>query len=360
MGVLAGWLCVIRPQDGAWVLPGALVMTWPVLRREWRVWARGAAVVAVCASPFGALQLAQNYGLTGSIRHSGYWAYTQAMQPGTGFGGGGANEATTRPATVVQQKVDYNDNFGGLARSYWKLGFVRGVLQERLNIVTTTTIPSGLLLAVVPLGLVQLGRSHVGRGMVVCLGGFALLYGSFTFFLPHYTTVVVGLMAAAVAAAPGGAGWIAGSQRTQRTQRWVGVGVAMLCVGAMLTRVPGLNPAAFDYEMRTNELKWADEIERQVPMKPAIVMFRYGEGLKAGVNLHQEPVYNLRAWRLQDNEVLRAHDLGPALNDVMLRAWGDKGGRRRVYLADRATRQVIDLGWADEFVKENSATDGHR
>lgn len=356
VGVLGGLLCVIRPQDGAWVLPGALVMTVPMLRRDWRVWARGAVVAGVCAGPFGAVQLVQNYGLTGSVLHSGYWAYTKAMQPGTGFGGGEANVSTTRPATLVRQKAEYNDSFGGLARSFWRRGFVEGVVRARLHVLTTTTLPSGLLLAVVPLGLMQLARSNAGRAIIVCLAGFAGLYGSFTFFLPHYTVVIAGVMMTVVVAAPAGAGWLLGSVNGES---WARLGVGLLIVGATLTWVPGLNPSAADQDMRTVELQWADEVERQVPYKPAIVMFRYAEGSKKAFNLHEEPVYNLQSWRLEENEVLRAHDLGPELNDVLLRAWGDKGGRRRVYLADRVSMHVTDLGWADEFLKERQAADEH-
>lgn len=323
-GTLAGLLVITRPQDLAVYGPAGLAtLIWRCPRPRSLAW----GALATC--PFLLLLAVQNYGLTGSPLRTGYWTYTQASQPGTGFTAAGP---VARPQTIIPQKIEYNDAFGGQARADRAQGLLPE-LARRAGIVRNGILPSPWLLALLPLGVAGLCSRREGRAVLLPVVCFAALYGSFTFFLDHYAVCIAGLLVATPAAATVTLGTLA--PRLSDASR---VTIACLAAAIAVSSVPGINPRAGDLEMAIDQIVAADALSAQL-RAPSLVLVRFAHG----DSVHQEPVYNLDAWRVTDNRVIRAHDLGPDENRELFRALPAHPDRD-VYRFDRRARTVEFLG----------------
>jgi hypothetical protein len=337
LGLPAGLHVITRPQDAACVLLPSLMFTLAVLRRSPGAWAGSGAAAVLVVLGFASLSVVQNVGTTGSALRTPYWAYTQAMQPGTGFLTPGPE---TRPATSLRQKIDLNETFGREARKQWYARDYLSIANERLLAVVRGGLPMAAFGFVVPLGACAcLARSR-GRMLLATGACFAAVYGTFTFFLPHYVLpfefVLVALVAASPLALPGARARGAGT-----------VGLAVVSLAALVARLPHVNPTATDFQAYSGELQKADEVERSLTTRPAILLFRYTPS--PFQPFQQEPVYNLKSWDIDAHAVIRAHDLGPELNRKLFEAYAGRGPRRYVYRFDRATETLTPMGWADEL-----------
>jgi hypothetical protein len=337
IGLLSGWLCITRPQDAAFFLPAALL---PTFRTPRKLWFRGALTALAVMAPFAILVAVQNSGMTGSPFRTAYWQYTQLNQPGTGFLSHPPNTAATpatQPLSLLPQKHDYNTLFGAEHRDLRGKGLRPGILQPRLAGTLENTLPLTGLIVLIPLGIVALARSAPGPSLLLCLAGYAVIYGSFTFFLGHYSVPITLAVVATVAAAV---------SRLSELGSYPRAALAAVCFLAAASRIPALNPAARDWQIDTNVLALADSAERSIADRPALLLIRY----TPGANFHQEPVYNLHTAALKDNPVLRAHDLGPELNDKLFRALLDLGQDRHVHLLDRRRATLTPLGRVSELL----------
>jgi hypothetical protein len=93
-----------------------------------------------------------------------------------------------------------------------------------------------------------------------------------------------------------------------------------------------------------------DWVYKDLPGKvkqPALVLFRYKQGVDSP---HEEPVYNIDVVNIDDAPIIKAHDLGPARNAEIIRYYAERQPNRRVYLCDRATRTLTDLGPAGTLI----------
>jgi hypothetical protein len=81
-----------------------------------------------------------------------------------------------------------------------------------------------------------------------------------------------------------------------------------------------------------------------------VVLFRYHRGL----NFHEEPVYNYDAPAIDDNPIIRAHDLGDR-NIEIARYYAEHQPDRHFYLFDRGSTDeqhlITPLGTATEYLK---------
>lgn len=319
IGLLGGLLILVRPQDAAWTLPATLYLVFPRLTPRNVALAAGAAGLLLWLLPV------QNHALTGSFTHTGYWKYTQLMQPGTGFSADRA--ATAEPATLILQKRDLADTFLAEAVRLRGRGYFADLLTRRLPTLLYFLLPTGLLLTLVPVGLWSLGRNAPGRAFLVALLGYLLLYGSFTFYIANYTVPIAGCVAAVCAA---------GVMHLPRGARAVAAAVLLCGAVVSITQTP--------LEMATDDLRLVDRVAAELPEKPALLLIRY---TTTPDNVFvQEPVYNLDHWRLKDNPVIRAHDLTPDLNLRLFTAFSDDPdlSNRTVYRYDRLSRTLTRLG----------------
>lgn len=354
VGLFTGLLGVTRPQDAAWAVPAALVLLAPSCKPP-RRFLTHAGVAVLTSAPLLALLPAQNLAITGSPFTSAYAQYLRTQQPGTTFSLS-AHLPATRPATTVPQKHDYNDLFAGFYRDQHARGLFSAVLPERAATLLRGTLPATGLALIVPLGLFALAirpnrpqeaipaasTNDIPRparwAMLLALTGFAIVYATFTFFVENHPVVIAGVIATAVAAVPVAVAWVKPTWVTSSR-----VALAALVLAVTASSVPGLNPDAFDADMRTEDLALLDRVEAELPERPSLLLIRYARPAP----LHQEPVYNLRSPRPADHIVLRAHDLGPELNTTLFASPEARG--RIVYHFDRVTRTTTRLGPAEKL-----------
>jgi hypothetical protein len=101
----------------------------------------------------------------------------------------------------------------------------------------------------------------------------------------------------------------------------------MLCAASL----PELNRQVRDDPFPYPEMADARERHPQQVTTPALIFVRFNPG----GNVHAEPVYNFAAARIDDNPIVRAHDLGPR-NVELIRHYARHQPQRHVYYYDRA------------------------
>jgi hypothetical protein len=84
---------------------------------------------------------------------------------------------------------------------------------------------------------------------------------------------------------------------------------------------------------------------------PAVVLFRY----HPASSFHEEPVYNDDAARLNDNPIVRAHDLGER-NAEIFRYYAEHQPNRTFYRFDRGDASLQRLGTAAELAAHYPTT----
>ena len=67
------------------------------------------------------------------------------------------------------------------------------------------------------------------------------------------------------------------------------------------------------------------------------------------MNVHEEPVYNIEAAEIDDNRIVRAQDLGASENAKLVRYYAQREPDRRVYLFDRSTKKLTELGLVSDL-----------
>ena len=340
IGALSGWAAITRPIDAvAWVAPVGLALLWdlrgqPVTRRAGRL-----LVIAAAAMPFFALQLAFNLGVTGKPLRTPYGEYLDRFSPQSLWGVGG--RATTRPATTLQQKLDYHEDFTVPAMRTHDLRHMPGIwLRERVPQMVQVMLPAAPLLLLLPLGVVAVLRSPPRAVLAAPPVLFVALYGSFAYLLLHYIVVhapgvifLVLLGRARLAA-------------TWAANRFLACASLLGVIALMLPNFAELNwhvrddlyirPVMFDSYVRIP----------QSVQKPAIVLFRY----TTGDLVHEEPVYNVDVVNPDDAPIIRAHDFGELRNRQLFEYYAARQPQRNVYLFDRRTRTLTPLGKVADLV----------
>jgi hypothetical protein len=133
------------------------------------------------------------------------------------------------------------------------------------------------------------------------------------------------------------------ARRWQRTGAAVTLAVAALAVASLpeVRRQPDRFMSA-PYLADINQ-KLAD-----LQNTPAVVLFKYESGR---TDLHEEPVYNLDAARIDDAPVIRAQDLGDSENHRLYAYYAALPTPRFVYRYSRTTGELTPLGWAKDLAK---------
>ena len=341
-GAAAGWAAVCRPVD-------AICLTLPMAaaalleRRRTAGGGRPATVMPAvvlalaAAAPFLALQLVFDRGVTGRWLDSPFAFYYRRDFPQVAYGFP-AYDPMAEPASVVPQKRDLYDQF---ARPFvavhqpgrWSADWA----TNRLPAAFAGGQPAPLLLVLVPLGMAVLVRRPWGGAAVVPLPLFCLLYAPYTILLPTYA-VLCGPTEAACAAA----GLIAVAKRSSSPA--VRAAVVAVGLGVAVANGPEVNGGSDD-PGRPAGVMAVRAVEAMIrPPQRAVVLVRY----HAGEPVHDEPVYNWTAADPDDARIVVAHDLGPA-DAALIRHYAAVQPDRRVYLLDRGTYALRDLGTAGDL-----------
>ena len=358
VGAAAGWAAITRPVDAlAFALPVGIAMAWELRRETPKRWAATAGALLAAATPFLALQVAFNRGVTGYLLTTPYTLYLQENQPGSAFGSSLTRAEKPGPASALPQKQIYYEQF--LSEQAGPTSSRKGRLFiDRAVRTAWIAVPTLALLILVPVALPRLRR---GPLWVLCAVPpvFLALYTFNPHFLGHYVLPLVPALACWVVA---GAAALADLRKPHAPsgtapagpKAWLTIAIAAACIA----QLPELNPRINDDGYRTPLLV---DVEAKLAAiePPAVVLFRF----HPGGNVHEEPVYNSNVAWPDDAPVVRAHDLGPR-NAEIFRYYASHGPPRTFYLFDRADGTLVRLGPAGQaaagIAGYDAATAGRR
>jgi hypothetical protein len=331
MGVASGWLAITRPADAVAILaPLWAVLIWS--QRSGRERVGALLIAAVAVMPFLVLQLTLNKGVTGDYLTTPFSFYAMRDNPRTSIGFHGIDDSVQIVSDIPQKRKFYDESVRPLIRDHTPSNALRKWTLERPRQIARETLPDLLLLALVPLGLIQTWtRERFAIAMVAL--SFGAIYFFYTFFLAHYLVVL----------APSAMVVVLGSLDRLGRARIVGwLGTGLVTVLAL----PQFNRHAMDmFFTPTLEPMLRAQIS-SLPHTPAVVLFRFAESQ----SLEEEAVYNVERARIDDHTVIRAHDLG-ARNVELFRYYGSGNQNRAIYRFDRAENRVEFLGFARDLAK---------
>jgi hypothetical protein len=333
IGAAMGWAAATRPVDAvAWGVPLGAAMLWDMRRSGWRQNLATVALMAVIAAPFLSLQLILDHGVTGSWLKTPMQQYAEVELPGlSAYGGHSLRPADVKPSSTLPQKIDFANEFAiPTSAEYFNETFVQGLVRKA-KVIARFALPGPIAVVLLPLGLLALRERRrwvLAAAPVIYLTGY-LFYPT---VLSHYTVVVApGLVVWLIAA------WKACERAFDSPNRFASaffpLALCALAVGLLpeITRRkddPNAWPA-----MYLSRIDLPTKIQ-----SPAVVLFRYHRGL----NFHEEPVYNYDAPAIDDNPIIRAHDLGER-NVEIARYYAEHQPERHFYLFDRGSTDAATL-----------------
>lgn len=323
IGVLAGWGMITRPVDAlCFIIPIGIGMALDLAGQPARRWAMAAALIVAGAAPFFAVQVVFDIGVTGHPFQTPYTLYLNEQVPGGTFGFHQFNPAAEPKSPLPQMRQDY-----ALTQTYLALhepgNFLYPWFHEQhpqpfaprpsyLGMIADTALPARILLILLPAGL--LGLTDRRRSVLwATLPVFLLLYVFNPFFLEHYAIPIIPAIILSV---------LLGMESVVRAwpkyRPQVAAALTAIIVVASVTALWEINhlivrdPAKqiTDEPLPSPLLRKAHEV---LNGERAVVLFRWS----SGHNWKAEPVYNLDAIWPDDEEVIRAHDLGPRDSEIV-------------------------------------------
>lgn len=330
IGAIAGWGLIVRPLDMIAYLAPILFLS---LRERLGKGRRVAWLALVAALPFLSLQLVFNKGVTGSYFTTPYRFYFDEFQPNTGLGFA-RDDPNVHPKSQLQQKHDLYDRFLRPLLGKSRLAMFR---EWRLKFTTYATLPSDVLLILIPIGAVATFRD---RRLVVCLITpivFLALYALYPYYMTYYALAIAPcVIVVALAGARVVAKWRA-------MNVFVMSAIAAICLAA-------LPETRLDFGEELDAIPGLGKVNQLLPQTakpPAVVLFAYTDGASP----HEEPVYNYDVANPLDAPIIRAQDLGDARDRQIIAYFAQHRPRTNFYRFDRGMGQLKFLGTAEELVR---------
>jgi hypothetical protein len=299
----------------------------------------------VGASPFLALQIYFNLGVTGSIFQSPFDLGNERIYPGSRLGFH-PQAATLIPQSVVPEKLARAKQMTWpFAREHTPLNALKIWLHKRIPNLLPDTTADPLILVLIPLGLVSIrGRRWVLASMPLL---FCVVYYFYIFWFPQYAVPLIAPMAMIA---------VIGAREIPLTYpRIANFATVLLTFGILIiciTDLPELHHGRWDGFFSLPELEQMDDAVNSIKSGRAVVLFRYAQGHST----ENEPVHNETVLWPDDARVIRAQDLGD--RDIELFRYYAKIQPDRVaYLYDRGPMKLTRLGTMAELAAAADATD---
>ena len=323
IGATAAFAAIIRPLDAlCFALPVGVAMVAELWRKR-AVLARTMAIVVAAASPFLALQLMQNIGVTGSWRQSAESYYFAKNYPAPVIGFYQVNEGA-----FLQNQPPWKPSFLNWILFYYRQHHWRtidqwGPLRMQQLLLTALAVPAVAIF--VPLGALTLGEAR--RAVIAtALGLFVIAYMFNVFNLNHYMIPAIAPVIWLVFM-----GWDALDSGWPRWRAAIGTFLLIILLGTSAMGIAAINrPGAMDSNSFQEE-KAIDQRLASLPRALALVIFRAAPAQWP----HEDPVYNSGAAWPDDALTIRARDLN-GHNEPLYRYYAAEQPDRVVYLYDRA------------------------
>ncbi|MGH7214845.1 MAG: ArnT family glycosyltransferase [Tepidisphaeraceae bacterium] len=342
IGAFAGWTGITRPIDAlCFVIPVGMAIVADLWRgeaslRRWASAMRTPAALLAGATPFIALQVVFNLGVTGQGLCPPMHYYGELGQPGASVHPTNTDPREA-PATLSPQKrAIFEEWLIPAIREYQETGPVKNLLRRVLPLTVEFALPQPLLVMLVPACMLELRRRRwvlVATLLVYCAG---------------YAVVVPMVRQYTLSATPGLIfGVVLGAAAVERA--WPGAratlstALAMAIVAVCVTSLSEFNRFVYDDVLPHALLRQVDRAEASL-QRPAVLLIRRS----TQSSVHHEPVYTITAAWPDDAPVVRAHDLG-ARNSEIFAYYAQRQPDRRFYLFDENTGQVTPLGAAPDL-----------
>jgi 4-amino-4-deoxy-L-arabinose transferase-like glycosyltransferase len=326
VGCCLGLAAITRPVDAlCFGLPLALATLGALRSRRWP--ARAVALMLVGASPWAALQLVSNYGITGHPLTTPFRVYADRDYPGTAYGFHPDQPHAHPLSNLPEKRLSYQQDVRPLVAVHRPTLALSTLTSYRLPLTLSlggAVTPFPLLAILLPASLLGLGLMR-GRGrwtLFLTLPLFLLLYVPYAFFYPGYTLVAAPalVLSPLVAARVLPSLWPAA-----RAPLMAGMSIVLagLAIAALPQWDASVNDDLFDATLTQHINQQLAQIR-----SPAIVLFRFS----ANHNLNEAPVYNPDVAWPDDAMVIRAHDRGATLNQHLFRYYAARQPARQMYL----------------------------
>jgi hypothetical protein len=352
LGLASGWLLVTRPIDAIALLgPIWGVALWKLLTRhhadERNPHSRLTSLAALVgpAVPFIGLQLIINVGVTGSATLTPFELYARRDMKGADWTL--LRDATWgEPESVVPQKhTSYAEwTSTSFARRSDRVADLIG--ESKFHARRLVSDPTVLVVAPLGIACMLLAPSLRRTVLPVAIGlplWFALYVG--------YPALRVHYMAAAVpvSAVIAGTGFIA--FRYQFGPNAARPVAAMAIVWSAMS-LPAFDRSSVELYPKSPVSERLAQLEATLPTGRAIVFVPVPD---RDMSADDEPVFNWRAATLEDNQIIRAHDLTPATTGAVIRYFAEVQPDRVAFGYDRTTGQLNRWGTCAELVQKGKA-----
>ena len=343
------WGVITRPIDAlSYALPIGFAMLLD-LRGQSVHWFRVLGAGALGAAPLLALQGVHNVGVADSLFKTPVALYAEREWAGFNPMGFATLQPNASPASSLPQKHDvYNETFRPVAAAHHPDNLLKPTwVISRLGLIAGATLPNSLLVIPFMAGVLSMWAkrcwvlSNQRWVLFLTLPLFFIAYAISPFFLPWYPLAVIPAVLMMVMAS-----FRVAERLWPRARASVSVLSVILPLGLAMGSLPEFNSQVRDAGP-AGLMEWVyNELPRKV-QQPALVLFSYQSGVDSA---HEEPVYNIDVVNIDDAPIIKAHDLGTARNTEIIRYYAERQPNRRVYLCDRTTRTLTDLGPAGTLI----------
>ncbi len=336
IGAFAGWAAITRPLDAiCLILPLGVAMLWDLRTLPRKRAVITLAVVVIAALPFLSLQLILDKGTTGHFLQSPITVYGQANFPGLAFGFHPYTGPLESPSPLPQVRDYYRDFLGPLLQQHGTQGFFKTWISQRWKPDIDVSIPGGLLLILLPAGLLAIRRPAVAA-LVTGAILFPLAFTFYPTYLNHYGLVTAPAYILLILLA---------FDKLRKRFPIASAAIAIAIATLAITSLPEVR-RQHDHFMDAIYLADINLKLATLPHTPAVVLFHYVPGKS---DIHEEPVFNIDTPWPDDAEVIRAQDLGPE-NHRIFEYYAKYQPNRFFYQYNRSTGELSERGWATDLV----------
>jgi hypothetical protein len=344
IGGVGGLAAITRPVEAlAYCIPIGISMLWRMRAMTWRRAVLTLVVLVVPALPFLALQAIHNKGTTGHFTRFASDVFAERFYPApmVGFHDIDPKFVSDSVVPAIRTGVQSWVNMQYFLHRWEHAG--QALVYDRLPTFCYGAMPNPLLFVCFTIGWIGLFRNE--RWVLgLCVPLALSFYFFYAFYLIHYPLPIQPgvLICIALAGPVIGAAWPKLRARAE---------AILMCafITSAVVSMPQIGGHGDDAVFA--DLGLAQKAVAEIEHKPAIVLFHFVEG----ISTHQEPVYNIDVVWPDDAPVVRAHDLGPALNQKLLDYYARVQPNRHVYYYDRGTATMYELGNVVEVAKRGAS-----
>jgi hypothetical protein len=352
VGAAAGYCAITRPLDALCIsLPVGIAIIAQMWRRSKPLLGATAAII-LGASPFIALLVVQNKGVTGHWLQLAESYYNDHLFPASPLGFHQVIPAQIPSNLSVPKQQWLNEWVLPMYHLHTPSNALLSWYRGRLRITLENSLPDPFLVILMPLALLSL-REARRMALMAALILFFIGYATYLFFLNHYIIAVFPSIICMILMASETVrrAWL----RTSRPYIFILFCIFTISITTLwpVKSLPAVAPGTAADQRPANALL------AQLSQTPAVVLFRFDPKVTSA---HDDPVYNDTVAFPDDAPVIRARDLGPEQDRAIYRYYAQRQPNRVFYIYDPRARSegknpiIGPIGTAAELTEKVPST----